>query len=373
MKTNCIKPLTLLLSMVLLLPLWSQDAAAEVVKSPASSSSSMASYLPWILLVTAIALAIVILFMGALLSRVAILKAKNAVKVTSLLALAFWGKSLQAAATAEGSVFFTGTVLNYVLLGVIFFEVLIILYFANWLKAVILPPREKRPSRVSALAQWWDKANKSVAIEDEKDVQLDHDYDGIKELDNALPPWWVYGFYLTIIFSGIYVWRYHISGTAPLQVQELKIAIAEAEIRQAEYDKKNANKIDENSIEYKEDATLLANGKALFAKNCVACHGPEAGGGTGPNLTDNYWKHGGSIKNIFKTIRYGVPDMGMIAWGDILTPVEMASLSTYVKSLKGTKPADAKEPEGNLEEEGSGESESAEGATEAAPAVASSL
>ncbi len=346
-----------------------QDAAVVAVAETAKKGSSMTEYLPWVLLVTAIALAIVILFMGTLLSRVAILKARKELKVIAGISLALWGNSLYAAGTAAESVFFTANVLNQVLLLVIFFEVLIILYFANWLKAVILPPKEKRPSRIAIWAQWWEKANNSVALEHEEDVQLDHDYDGIKELDNALPPWWVYGFYLTIVFSGIYVWRYHISGTAPLQVQELKIALAEAKLQQEEYDKKNANKIDENSIEYKADATLIANGQALFAKNCVACHGAEAGGGTGPNLTDNYWKHGGNIKNIFKTIRYGVPDMGMIAWGDILTPSEMAALATYIKSIKGSKPKDPKDPEGKLEED-TGEEQNADSEI---PAVAASL
>lgn len=353
MKTKIMKQSILAIISLLFTPLlWSAESAAVAVETTnTSASSSMIDYLPWILLTTAIALAVVILFMGALLTRVAIMKAKNTVKSLILMALFFSGNSLHAATGSTESVFFTSQVLINLLLGVIFLEVLIILYFANWLKAVILPPKEKKASRLQAWAAWWDKANNSVAIEKENDVQLDHEYDGIRELDNALPPWWVYGFYLTIVFSGIYVWRYHISGTAPLQVQELKIALAEAEIRQAEYDKNNANKVDENSIEYKEDATLIADGKSLFAKNCAACHGPEAGGGTGPNLTDNYWKHGGDIKNVFKTIRYGVPDMGMIAWGDILTPVEMASLATYIKSIKGSNPANAKEPEGKLEED----------------------
>lgn len=367
MKTYLVKLPILWLFLTAMPPLWSQNANAEGTKIVATWGSPIDAYLPWILLVTIIALAVVILFMGVLLSRVVILKAKSATKTLFLFALALWGNSLHAA-TQQGTVFFTSSVLNYLLLSVLFLEVLIILYFANWLKAVILPPREKRPTRKSVWLNWWVKANKLVDIENEKDVQLEHDYDGIKELDNALPPWWVYGFYLTIIFSVIYVWRYHISGTAPLQVQELKIALAEEEIRQAEYDKKNANKVDENSIEYKEDPIVIGNGKALFNKNCVACHGPEAGGVTGPNLVDNYWKNGGGIKDIFKTIRYGVPEMGMIAWNDILTPVEIASLSIYIKSLKGTKPAEAKEPEGFLVDD----NQQAAGTTKSTQAIASS-
>jgi cytochrome c oxidase cbb3-type subunit 3 len=340
--------------------LWTQNAGInEASVSP--KSDLITEYLPWVLLATAIALAIVILFMGVLLSRVAILKGslKTSKNVLALLVL-ISANSLSASNANQGAPFFTVTVLNYLLIAVILLEVLIILYFANWLKAVILPAKKKSKTKTSAIVSWWNKANKSVAIENEKDVQLDHDYDGIKELDNALPPWWVYGFYLTIVFSAIYVWRYHIGKSAPLQVQELKMAIAAAEIQQAEYDKRNANKVDENTIVYKEDPVLIENGKALFAKNCAACHGQEAGGGTGPNLTDNYWKHGGDIKNVFKTIRYGVPDMGMIAWGDILTPVEIGSLATFIKSIKGSNPINPKEPEGQLEEESTIEEESAE-------------
>ncbi|MGB0269363.1 MAG: cbb3-type cytochrome c oxidase N-terminal domain-containing protein [Bacteroidia bacterium] len=348
MKKSIIYPLISIAILFLLMGnANAQELANEAVNST-DSDWSFETYLPWILLVTAAALAIVILFMGSLLSRVAILKAKKSLKNVTAVLLALPGYDLLAATSDAGSTWFTTNVLNYTLLGVIFFEVLIILYFANWLKAVVLPKRSQEEKRAAIWAKWWKQANKSVDIENEGDVQLDHDYDGIKELDNALPPWWVYGFYLTIVFSLIYVWRYHISGTAPLQVEELNISIAEAKIRQAEYDKNNANKVDENSIVYEANPTLIANGEKLFAKNCVACHAADGGGGTGPNLTDKYWKHGGSINDIFKIIRLGVPDMGMIAWGEQLTPIEIAGLANYVMSIQGTKPANPKSPEGEI-------------------------
>lgn len=345
------------------------DTAMVAAASGASSGSSN-SYIPWLLVSTAVALAIVILFMGSLLGKVAILKLKDNAKSIALITFLFSAVRLMAAG-ADAKTGFSSFELNMVLLGVIFMEVLIILYFAYWLKAIVLPKKTETTAeaKVSMLAQWWDKMNNSVAVEKEKDVQLDHDYDGIKELDNALPPWWVYGFYLTIVFSGIYIWRYHISGSAPLQVEELKIELAKAELMQAEYNKLSANKVDENSIEYKPDATILADGQAIFKKNCVACHGENAQGISGPNLTDEYWKHGGSIKNIFKTIKLGVPSMGMIAWGETLTPKEMASVATYVKSLKGTNPANAKAPEGDLYKE---ESEGAPATQDSATAPAAS-
>jgi cytochrome c oxidase cbb3-type subunit III len=348
------------------------DTAMVAAASGAGSSSSN-SYIPWLLVSTAVALAIVILFMGSLLGKVAIMKLKDNAKSIALVSFLFSAASLMAAGADANSGFrgFSSFELNMILLGVIFMEVLIILYFAYWLKAIVLPKKSETAAeaKVSMLAQWWDKMNNSVAVEKEKDVQLDHDYDGIKELDNALPPWWVYGFYLTIVFAGIYIWRYHISGSAPLQVEELKIDLAKAELQQAEYNKLSANKVDENSIEYKPDASILADGQAVFKKNCVACHGENAQGISGPNLTDEYWKHGGSIKNIFKTIKVGVPSMGMIAWGETLTPKEMASVATYVKSLKGSNPANAKAPEGELYKE---EAEGAPASQDSATAPAAS-
>ncbi len=334
---------------------WAQDAAsasgevasATAVQATEASGFSMDQYIPWILVVTATALAIVILFMGNLLSKVAISKFRQSIKAIAILFAFSWMHKSSAAVEMWAG--FTTAQLNVILLSIIGFEVLIILYFANWLKAVVLPPVSKEKSKKAVFWRvWWDKMNNSVEIEKEEDVQLDHDYDGIKELDNALPPWWVYGFYLTIIFSGIYVWRYHISGSAPLQVQELKNDIAQAEIQQALYNEQNAAKVDENTITYSADAGMISEGSKLFAKNCVACHATDGGGGTGPNLTDDYWKHGGDIKDIFRTISKGVPEMGMIAWGGILTAKDVANLANYVKSIKGAKTTAPKAPEGTL-------------------------
>ncbi len=339
---------------------WAQNDGANLAVGVSADAApiqqvsgfSMEQYIPWILTVTAIALAIVILFMGNLLSKVAISKFRDSTKAIAII-FAF-GMMNDGSAAVEMWSGFTTSQLNVILLSIIGFEVLIILYFANWLKAVVLPPALKEKSKKTAFWKiWWDKMNKSVEIEKEKDVQLDHDYDGIKELDNALPPWWVYGFYLTIVFAGIYVWRYHIAGTAPLQVQELKNEMAQAEIQQALYNEQNAAKVDENTITYSADAGMISEGGKLFAKNCVACHAADGGGGTGPNLTDDYWKHGGDIKDIFRTISKGVPEMGMIAWGGILTAKDVANLATYVKSINGSKTAAPKAPEGTLFQEDS--------------------
>jgi cytochrome c oxidase cbb3-type subunit 3 len=248
----------------------------------------------------------------------------------------------------------TGNRLNFLILGVIFFELLVIFYFAYWLKTLLIPAKEKLASAVGVAKTnaWWDRFNKSVDIDHEKDVQLDHDYDGIKELNNALPPWWLYGFYFTILFAGVYLYRYHISGSAPLQVEELKIATVQAEKDMALVMASMSNKVDENSIEYKPDVALIDEGKILFAQNCKSCHGDLAQGASiGPNLTDVYWIHGGGIKDIFKTIKHGVQEKGMIPWGQTLSNKQIAAVATFVKSLQGSNPANAKAPQGEPYEE----------------------
>ena len=323
--------------------------AAGTALPDAKSALSIESNIPLILTITAVALAIVILFLGSLLGKVALMKIKQNTKVIAIICLSTFAVSLQAAPPEFGWKVTTNE-LDYLLLGVIFFEVLIILYFAYWLKVVILPEKEKKvvAENKPVTNAWWDKFNKSVKIENEKDVQLDHDYDGIKELDNALPPWWLYGFYLTILFSVVYLYQYHVSKSAPLQVQELNNEFAAAKLEAEEYAKTHPKKVDENTIEYAANADFISAGKTLFVQKCVACHGPEGQGLQGPNLTDEYWKNGGSIKNIFKTIKNGVPNMGMIAWGQELTPNQIETLANYIKSIKGTNPVNPKAPEGDL-------------------------
>ena len=323
--------------------------AAGTALPTVKSALSIESNIPLILTITAVALAIVILFLGSLLGKVALMKIKQNTKVIAIICLSTFAVSLQAAPPEFGWKVTTNE-LDYLLLGVIFFEVLIILYFAYWLKVVILPEKEKKvvAENKPVTNAWWDKFNKSVKIENEKDVQLDHDYDGIKELDNALPPWWIYGFYLTILFSVVYLYQYHVSKSAPLQVQELNNEFAAAKLEAEEYAKTHPKKVDENTIEYAANADFISAGKTLFVQKCVACHGPEGQGLQGPNLTDEYWKNGGSIKNIFKTIKNGVPNMGMIAWGQELTPNQIETLANYIKSIKGTNPVNPKATEGDL-------------------------
>jgi len=188
----------------------------------------------------------------------------------------------------------------------------------------------------------------TVPIEDEKQLLMDHDYDGIRELDNNLPPWWVYLFYACIVFSVIYLVRYEIMG-APDQETELKNEMAQAKIEVAEYMKTAPDLMDENTVTLLTEAADLTSGKTIFETNCAACHRADAGGQIGPNLTDDNWILGGGIKKIFHTVTNGGRDgKGMIAWKGTLKPKEIQAVSSYIISLKGSNPTDPKAPEGDV-------------------------
>lgn len=241
----------------------------------------------------------------------------------------------------------------YVLIGTIILELLIMLVMIILtrvlIKAIMMKPgQEAAEAAVRAKrVPFWDKFNAAVAIEQEADILLDHDYDGIKELDNSLPPWWKYGFYLTIVIGVFYIWYYHF-GSGPSQLDELRMEVAQGEAEVADYLAKSANNVDENTVVMLEGADILA-GKGIFEANCAACHAADGGGNAvGPNLTDAYWLHGGSVKDVFMTIKYGWPSKGMKSWKDDFAPKQIAQLASFVKSLQGTTPAAPKEKQGEL-------------------------
>jgi cytochrome c oxidase cbb3-type subunit 3 len=193
--------------------------------------------------------------------------------------------------------------------------------------------------------KYWENP---IPREQEAAITLDHDYDGIRELDNHLPPWWVNMFYLTIIWAVGYMWYYHWGGNGLNQADEYKtdVAIAKKEIAMALAGKANA--VDEASVTAMTDAASLGEGELIFKGVCAACHGQKGEGLVGPNFTDEYWIHGGGIKDLFKVIKYGVPDKGMIAWSAQLKPVDMQKVASYILTLKGTNPPNPKEPQGEI-------------------------
>ena len=191
----------------------------------------------------------------------------------------------------------------------------------------------------------------AVPLDHERDVLLDHDYDGIRELDNNLPPWWLYGFYLSIVIAIIYIGVQHFSSYGKNQIEEYEIEMAQAKIAVEKYLSTQADLVDETNVSLLTDEVNLGEGQAIFVANCAACHLDHGGGGpgsVGPNLTDKYWLHGGSIKDVFKTVKYGVPEKGMISWKAQLRPADMHKVSSYILSLQGTNPPGAKEPQGAL-------------------------
>lgn len=203
-----------------------------------------------------------------------------------------------------------------------------------------------KEKKVTVFVRLWQYITRSVPIEREEDIMFDHDFDGIKELDNRIPPWFSYLFYGTMIFGIIYMLHFHILG-GKLMVDEYTDEVRAAEQQRQELIKTGAL-INENSVTALTDEQSIKNGKDIFMTNCVPCHGPDGGGTVGPNLTDDYWIHGGGIKNIFKTIKYGVPIKGMISWQTQLTPKKIQEVASYVLTLRGTKPLTPKAPEGQL-------------------------
>ncbi|WP_347374958.1 cbb3-type cytochrome c oxidase N-terminal domain-containing protein [Aequorivita sp. Q41] len=185
-------------------------------------------------------------------------------------------------------------------------------------------------------------------IESEQEIVLDHNYDGIRELDNNLPPWWTYLFYITIVFGVAYFVYYEVFD-GPNQIDEYKVEVAIAKEEIAEYKKNNQDLIDAETVELLTEPSDIAAGKTIFSENCVACHKESGGGGIGPNLTDDNWILGGGIKNVFHTISEGGrAGKGMIPWKSDLKPGEIAQVASYVLSLYGTNPPDGKDPEGDI-------------------------
>jgi len=209
---------------------------------------------------------------------------------------------------------------------------------------IVLEPKETFVQRV--MHQLTD----AVPVEREEEVMTDHEYDGIYELDNNLPPWWKAMFYVTIVFGVAYLLHYHVFDTGDLQGAEYEKEVAAAQAEVEAFLATQENSVDETNVTMVEDDARLASGQSMYMQKCSPCHGAEGGGGVGPNLTDQYWIHGGDIKDIYRTIKYGVPAKGMIPWESQLSPAQMQDISSYIITLEGTNPPNPKEPEGELYE-----------------------
>lgn len=242
----------------------------------------------------------------------------------------------------------------------LFIILMVQLRLVRSLTSVVTSAAEEPVVAVTAGPSWLDnvlmKLTRRATVEEEKDLELHHDYDGIKELDNVLPPWWLWLFYGTIIWGVVYVVNVHVINIWPDSVSEYETEMVQAKADIDAYLATLTTTVDENTVTFSDDAGTLASGRELFTTFCTACHGADGAGSetsVGPNLTDAHWLHGGGIKNVFKTIKYGVPEKGMISWKTQLQPVEIRAISCYIMTLEGKGGATQKAPQGEVwKEEG---------------------
>ena len=283
---------------------------------------------------------------------------------TTVTASALAGEAMSQSAESASSSFLNDPLLPvYVTAGAVLVLLILVTLVAIYVVRVLhyltvetLRQQGKAPQVANASrAGWWkrfaQKMNASVPVEQEKDIELDHSYDGIRELDNHLPPWWKWLFYGTIGWAVVYLVAFHLTDTLPLSQDEYKreLALAEEQIRKYEASQPQAV-VDENTLVYSNDAASIANGKTVFTNNnCGGCHRNDGGGNTiGPNLADEYWLHGGEIKKVFQTIKNGVVEKGMPAWGKSMSAQDVRDVTFFVLSLQGTNPPDAKAPQGEI-------------------------
>lgn len=232
-------------------------------------------------------------------------------------------------------------VINLILLGVVF-------YLKNMFKNLMDLVKTEQEKTVIAKPKRLKKINHVltdvVPIEQEHKILMDHEYDGIQELDNNLPPWWVWMFYATIVFAVVYLFNYHILKTGDLQYQAYNKEIKQADAQVKAYLEANAMNVDETTVTLMTDAAELGKGKALFETNCVTCHNPKGEGNIGPNLTDKNWIYGFDIKEVFKTVKTGTPN-GMPEHGSKFNPVQIQQVVSFVLSLAEAK---GKAPQGEI-------------------------
>jgi cytochrome c oxidase cbb3-type subunit III len=184
----------------------------------------------------------------------------------------------------------------------------------------------------------------AVPIEEEHKILMDHEYDGIQELDNNLPPWWVWGFVATIVFAVVYIFNYHILGTSDLQIKAYDKEMAQAKIDIDKYLNEMAMNVDETNATLMTASSDLNAGKSIYGANCVVCHKANGEGEVGPNLTDKNWIYGYDIKDVFKTIKKGAPN-GMPEHASKLNPIQIQQVASFVLSLPETA---GKEPQGDI-------------------------
>ncbi len=355
------KKIILLLSLLFVLPCANAQDAAATEKIVTSDNNLLAI----LLVVMTLILAFVIWGLGrvlVVLSTQMIEKDKQQSKILSIVALTLFMLASQSAMAQNINAVKVlpnygglSSTTFYMFVTVIAIEVAAVLFLTFSIQRIykeLIPQKETALAKTSPIKEWWARMDKklftrAVPVEKEADVLLDHDYDGIKELDNALPPWWKYGFYITIVAAFIYLFNFHLFGSGKNPTEEYAAEMKQAKIELAAFEAQNKDRIDESNVPMA-DATEISAAKKMYEEKCSACHGKLGEGLAGPNLTDDYWLHKGSLNDVYSSIKNGYADKGMQAWSTTYTPKEMSYLASYVKILKGTNPQNGKPAQGEL-------------------------
>lgn len=249
--------------------------------------------------------------------------------------------------------FSDANLLRYFLIGVVTLEFIVMFALIYWIRfftGIEELQQEKAAAKkklFKGASSWWGRVNKFKPIEEEHTLDVGHSYDGIRELDNPVPAWFSIAFIASILFGLAYLWRYEVAHSGLNQYEEYEAAVTKGNLQVAAYMKAKGDAVNENTVTML-DAAGIEAGKKIYMNNCTACHGNAGQGGVGPNLTDDYWLHGGSIGNVFHTIKFGVVEKGMMSWKDIFSAEQIAQIASYIKSIHGTSPAGAKAPQGEL-------------------------
>ncbi|HOP42928.1 MAG TPA: cbb3-type cytochrome c oxidase N-terminal domain-containing protein, partial [Flavobacteriales bacterium] len=375
------RPIMILAGLAAPLAMAAQDAA------PAVAGSGPAMETNYLLLGVAVLQVIIILALSSIMRNLggngSAWARRMAVKraAAGAVVLAFLAWPAEASAAVPGTMFLVTTAtLFWMLISANLILFVVLLAQLNVLRGMVrtLSGREEEELALAKEAEEpsfadtiLHKLTQAVDVEHEEDVLMHHEYDGIRELNNVLPPWWLWLFYGTIIWGVVYLVNVHILGVMPLQAEEYEQEMAQAKEDVAAYLAQFSNLVDESNVTVATDEATLASGESIYKQFCVACHGANGEGGVGPNMTDAYWIHGGGIKNVFKTIKYGVPQKGMISWQSQLKPSEMQAVASYILTLQGTDPPNQKEPQGEIWKEEAAPAEEAP-VEEEAPVTADS-
>jgi len=183
-------------------------------------------------------------------------------------------------------------------------------------------------------------------MSNQKDKLLEHEYDGIRELDNPLPGWWLLTFYGAIVFAVLYFMFYHFGGNGKNPWDILAQDLEDVKMQQLTAAPKSSGPGKAVLQAALANPDIKKHGEQIYGAKCASCHGGRGEGSIGPNLTDNYWLHKGEVSEIYHTIAEGVLDKGMPPWKTMLKPDELVAITAYVKSLQGTNPPNAKAPQG---------------------------